>query len=221
MPEHRSPTTTTAASPIRIALITSDPISRAAFAALVVPWTDMKLLPDARRSGCDLLVVVERAVDGVLLGTLRSHARDATVPVCAIVDEPGDETLLTAGAHAGLSGLVLRDEATPDLLAGVLRRVHGSTARCDGPDGRLQALQSDRERHRHLKPPTGLDLSDLDKREAMILRLLADGLSTSEIASVMGYSEPTIKSSLSCVLQRHDLRNRIHAVSAALQQGLI
>jgi DNA-binding NarL/FixJ family response regulator len=64
--------------------------------------------------------------------------------------------------------------------------------------------------------PTGLTA-----RELKVLRLLADGLDSAEVAQQLYYSERTIKSIIHDVTNRLNLRNRTHAVAYALRQGLI
>jgi DNA-binding CsgD family transcriptional regulator len=54
-----------------------------------------------------------------------------------------------------------------------------------------------------------------------VLRLVADGLDTSEIAERLSYSERTIKNIIHDVTTRFHLRNRSHAVAFAVRQGLI
>ena len=54
-----------------------------------------------------------------------------------------------------------------------------------------------------------------------MLRLIAEGYSTSEIATRMAYSERTIKNSIHDLVSRFHLRNRTHAVAFAVRQGLI
>ena len=66
------------------------------------------------------------------------------------------------------------------------------------------------------QPDTGLS-----HRELRILRLLADGLSTIEIAREMAYSERTIKQAVHAMTTRLKLRNRSHAVAFAVRKGLI
>jgi DNA-binding NarL/FixJ family response regulator len=61
----------------------------------------------------------------------------------------------------------------------------------------------------------------LTQRELRVLRLLADGCSTSEIARELCYSERTIKNAIQAMTARLQLRNRSHAVAYALRQGLI
>ena len=54
-----------------------------------------------------------------------------------------------------------------------------------------------------------------------MLRLLADGCTTSEIARELCYSERTIKNAIQAFTSRLQLRNRSHAVAYAVRQGLI
>ena len=62
-------------------------------------------------------------------------------------------------------------------------------------------------------PPSG--------REAEVLRLVADGLDTAEVAEELAYSESTIKGVLAKLMTRLEARNRCHAVAIVLRQGLI
>jgi DNA-binding NarL/FixJ family response regulator len=69
--------------------------------------------------------------------------------------------------------------------------------------------------------PRGLTFNGLATREIEVLRLVADGCDTSEIADRLAYSERTVKNVLHDVTTRLQLRNRSHAVAYALRQGLI
>ena len=60
-----------------------------------------------------------------------------------------------------------------------------------------------------------------DRREADVLRLVAEGLSTPEIARALCYSERTIKGVLHGITDRVHARNRTHAVALALRAGWI
>ncbi|MFB7511503.1 response regulator transcription factor, partial [Streptomyces broussonetiae] len=69
--------------------------------------------------------------------------------------------------------------------------------------------------------PRGLTLSTLTAREADMLRLVAEGFDTAEIAQKTAYSERTVKNVLHEITTRLQLRNRAHAVGYALRNGLI
>jgi DNA-binding NarL/FixJ family response regulator len=66
-----------------------------------------------------------------------------------------------------------------------------------------------------------LSSGDLSPRELRVLRLLADGYRTSEIATELHYSERTIKHSIANMTSRLQLRNRTQAVALAARRGLI
>lgn len=61
----------------------------------------------------------------------------------------------------------------------------------------------------------------LDDRERTVLRLVADGHETAEIARELSYSVRTITMIVHDITHRLRLRNRAHAVAFALRQGLI
>ena len=69
--------------------------------------------------------------------------------------------------------------------------------------------------------PKGIALSGLTDREKGVLKLVAEGWGTSEIAATLSYSERTVKSVLHDITSRLNLRNRSHAVAYAVRQGLI
>ena len=74
---------------------------------------------------------------------------------------------------------------------------------------------------RQILAPRGLRFSGLSEREIEVLRLVAEGLDTGEIARRLSFSERTIKSVLHDVTTRLQLRNRAHAVAYAVREGLI
>ena len=122
--------------------------------------------------------------------------------------------------QAGASGLIRREDADAERLI----RVITATARGDGsvpPDllGRLFS-QLGRLQH-HVLTPRGLTIAGLTEREIEVLRLVADGFDTAEIAKKLAYSERTIKNVLHDVVSRFGLRNRTHAVAYALREGFI
>jgi DNA-binding NarL/FixJ family response regulator len=111
------------------------------------------------------------------------------------VAEPRLATTAGEAAAAGEGAL------PPDLLGRLLNRV-----------SRLQ---------RHVLEPRGLQLAGITNREGEVLRLVASGLSTQEIAEKLCYSQRTVKSIIHDVTNRFQLKNRAHAVAYALKEGLI
>jgi DNA-binding NarL/FixJ family response regulator len=82
------------------------------------------------------------------------------------------------------------------------------------------ADQVERVRSDRLRPrgPSGMLLS---AREQEVLRLLAEGCDTTEIATRMAYSERTVKNIIRAILERLGSRNRAHAVAFATREGIV
>uniref|UniRef100_UPI0015861C46 response regulator transcription factor n=1 Tax=Streptomyces sp. TRM64462 TaxID=2741726 RepID=UPI0015861C46 len=69
--------------------------------------------------------------------------------------------------------------------------------------------------------PTAWAGASLDDRERSVLRLVADGHETNEIAKRLCYSPRTVTTVVHDITQRFRLRNRAHAVAYALRTGLL
>jgi DNA-binding NarL/FixJ family response regulator len=176
----------------------------------VVDATDL----DSVRVG----VVVCDAVDEETARSVRALQR-GSLRVVLVVTNLDDANLL-AGIDAGASGFLRRSEAVAERLVEVIL----SAASGDGsvpPDllGRLLAHVSNIQTT--VLSPRGLTLTGLSEREIDVLRLVAEGFETSEIAAKLCYSERTVKGVVHEITTRLRLRNRAQAVAYAVRQGLI
>ena len=166
-------------------------------------------------------VVALVAVDSLDAGAVQV-LRAATQRGCRTVligSAIDDEALMTA-VELGVSGVLRRTEATGDRIVHLVQ----AAAAGDGslpPDllGRLLGQVS--RMQRQVLAPRGLSRPGLSDRETQVLRLVADGKDTQEIARELSYSERTVKNVLHDVTSRLQLRNRSHAVAYALREGLI
>lgn len=202
---------------VAIRVCARDPVSQAGVASQLRPRPEVTVL-DAGDERAAVAVVIADSVDKETVHVLRSLQRSCCRPVLVVthVDDAG----MAAAVEAGVVGLVWRAEATPERLASAIcaaARGEGSVpgdllGRLLAQVGRLQ---------RQLLNPRGLTLNGMSAREVEILRLVAEGLDTAEIAAKLSYSERTVKNALHDVTTRLQLRNRSHAVAYALKQGLI
>lgn len=151
-------------------------------------------------------------------GTARESGAHRLVVVVDMLDDAG----VRAAAAAGVAGLVRRCDATADRLAEAITSAYHAAA---VPAGLLERLLAQTERPGE-RPPRSSRVATtataaLTAREAAVLRLVAAGLDTREIAREMSCSLRTVKSILHEVTSRFHLRNRSHAVAYALRKGLI
>jgi DNA-binding NarL/FixJ family response regulator len=131
-----------------------------------------------------------------------------------------DGSDVVAAVEAGVLGLVRRSEATPDRLVKIIRAA--STGEGSMPPDLLgRLLDQVGSLQRQVLAPRGISFTGLAAREVDVLRLIADGYDTAEVASRLAYSERTVKNVLHDVTTRLQLRNRAHAVAYALREGLI
>jgi DNA-binding NarL/FixJ family response regulator len=194
-----------------------DPVSHAGVVSQLRGRPEVEIVEhDTARARA--VVVAADAVDESALRLLREHQCDGRpiVLVVTVVDDSG----LAAAVEAGVSGLVRRSDATSERLAyAVCAVVRGEGAVPPDLLGRLLAQVG--RVQRQVLAPRGMSFTGLSSREADILRLVADGLDTNEIATSLSYSERTVKNVLHDVTSRLQLRNRSHAVAYALRQGMI
>jgi DNA-binding NarL/FixJ family response regulator len=195
-----------------------DPISQAGIASQLRPRPETCVIDDNVDAAAVALVVCD-TVDEQVTTVVKAIQRNGCPKVVLVATRLDDAGLLAA-AEVGVSGLLRRQEAQPErLVAAIQAAVAG-----DGtvpPDllGRLLAQVG--RLQRQVLTPRGLTFSGLSERELEVLRLVADGLDTSEIAERLCYSDRTVKSVIHDVTTRLQLRNRSHAVAYALREGLI
>ena len=196
-----------------------DPVSQAGIASGLRGRPEVHVLEEGDVEGAAVAIVVADEIDSEVVRLLRSIQRNGCPRVVLVVARIDDTGPLTA-AGAGASALLRRSEATPEHLAGA---VHAAAAG-DGtvpPDLLGRLLDQVSRLHDQVLAPRGLTFSGLSEREVDVLRLVADGFDTGEIARKLCYSERTVKNVIHDVTTRLCLRNRSHAVAYAVRQGLI
>jgi len=120
--------------------------------------------------------------------------------------------------RAGASGFLLKDSPAEELLAGV-RVVARGDALLDPAVTRTVIEEYSRRPRR--REDLATRLSALTPRELEVLELLARGLSNSEIADALVVSDGTAKTHVARILQKLDLRDRVHAAIFAYEAGVV
>ena len=197
----------------------NDPILQAGVISQLRLSPEVIVVDQCDLDDADVAVVVTDLVDDTVVRVLRAIQRGGA-PHVVLIAAAFDETTVVTAAEAGVSGLLRRSEVTPERLGDVVRKVAAGDAAIP-PDLLARLLEQVGRLQRQVLSPRGLRFSGLSDREIEVLRLLADGMDTGEIARRMSFSERTIKAVLHDVITRLQLRSRAHAVAYAVREGLI
>jgi DNA-binding NarL/FixJ family response regulator len=207
--------------PVLVQVHALDPISESGILAQLRECPDVRVADPGtgRDTKPSVALAVIDLVDDDSTGWLRSlHQRDG-LPLVLVVGQLDSRALISV-VESGVRAVTRRCEATPLRLAQLLHAAAANRGELP-PDLLGQLLDQVGQLNRSLLGPRGLGLNGLTQRENAVLRLVADGLSTREIASQLAYSERTIKTVIQDLTTRLYLRNRAHAVAYAVRNGWI
>ncbi|MEU2353432.1 helix-turn-helix transcriptional regulator [Streptomyces misionensis] len=180
---------------------------------------ELELVPEGEADGAQISLVVVDNVDDEVTALLQRLQRNTGTRTGLVVGT-FESAALQRVIECGVGAVLRRAEADQDrLLHLVLALAKGEGVLPGDLLGKL--LTHVGSLQRSALDPRGLSLSTLTAREADMLRLVAEGLDTAEIAAKTSYSERTVKNVLHEVTTRLQLRNRAHAVGYALRNGLI
>jgi DNA-binding NarL/FixJ family response regulator len=152
-------------------------------------------------------------LDG-LQATRRILSDDQSTRVLILTTFDLDEYVYEA-LRAGASGFVLKDDPPEQLLAAI-RIVAGGEALLS-PAITKRVIEKF-TRIPHPQPPK--ELGELTERELDVLRLIARGLSNAEIGQELYITDATVKTHITHILQKLNLRDRVQAVVLAHETGL-
>ena len=218
-------------APIRVILVDDQELVRTGFRMILDDQSDIEVVGEAsdgqqgveaaRRLSPDIVVMDIRmpVLDGI--EATRRIVRDGVAPdarVLVLTTFDADENVIEA-LRAGASGFLLKDVTPADLVVAIKTIAAGDALLSPTVTRRLLDRFSDR------LPPVNdersIALRDLTEREVEVLKLVARGLSNREIAEQLVLAEPTVKTHVSHVLDKLDLRDRAQAVVLAYEAGLI
>jgi DNA-binding NarL/FixJ family response regulator len=159
-----------------------------------------------------LMDLVMPEMDGIA-ATTAIKRQFSDVEVIAMTSFIEDEKVFAA-MQAGTTGYLLKDAAPDDVTKAIRLAARGQVHLDPRAAARLM---------RELRPhtPEHAEADALTPREQEVLRLLARGLSNSEIAQALVVSDKTAKSHVSSILSKLGLASRTQAVIYALKVGLV
>lgn len=209
---------------IRLLLADDQALVRGGLRLIVDAEPDMEVVGEAAdgREAVELAVAVE---PDIALMDIRMPGLDgieATRQLLAEVPETRVVILTTFDLddyivdafRAGASGFLLKTVPPQQLVAAVRTIMEG--------DALLAPASTRRLIEQVARPPAVAPaLDELTVREHDVLRLLARGLTNAEIASELVVEPSTIKSHVASILSKLDLRDRVHAVVFAYENGIV
>ncbi|WP_327065242.1 LuxR C-terminal-related transcriptional regulator [Kitasatospora sp. NBC_01250] len=224
--------------PVRVSIVALDPVLEAGTRSTLQSSADVAVaLPT---EAAEVAVVIVDRIARQALDVVRATRNAPHRPEVVLVATDLAPTEAAQAIAAGARGLLRRTEASADRLARTVLAAAGGD--CTVPPELLEGLldlgacppgtgaratsagaagaQGEKARGGPgAQPPRGA--AGLSERERAVLRLVADGRETGEIARELCYSARTVTAVVHDVTQRFGLRNRAHAVAYALRAGLL
>jgi DNA-binding NarL/FixJ family response regulator len=211
---------------VRVLVADDQSMVRAGFRMLLSGEADIEVVAEAS-NGIEAVDKAARFAPTVVLMDIRMPELDgleATRRILAADDNNARILILTTfdldeyvyeALRAGASGFVLKDDPPEQLLAAIRTVAAGDALLSPAITKRVIKQFTSIPRP---SPPKEFD--ELTTREQEVFRLIASGLSNPEIAQELYISEATVKTHITHILQKLNLRDRVQAVVLAYQTGL-
>ena len=210
---------------IRVLVVDDQSMVRAGFRLLLADEPDLEVVAEAS-NGLEAVAQAARFHPDVILidirmpqldgleATRRILAVDPAARVLVLTTFNLDEYVYEA-LRAGASGFVLKDDPPEQLIAAV-RTIAGGEALLSSAVTRRVI---EHFTHLHRQPPPAA-VESLTAREMEVFGLITRGLSNAEIGAELFISDTTVKTHVTRLLQKLDLRDRAQAIVLAYQTGL-
>ncbi|MEU7764285.1 response regulator transcription factor [Nocardia sp. NPDC049190] len=213
-------------SPIRVLLADDHSMFRSGLRAVVDSQVDLDCIAEVS-DGRTAIAETARLRPDVAILDVRMPKLDGLAATAAIAAAGGTHVLvlttydsdanLYRALQAGASGFLLKSLSPEELVAAIRIAARGDALIDPAMTRRLISRFAS-----SLAPPrTPPEIEQLTARELEVLLLLADARSNAEIATQLGVGEETVKTHVSHILAKLDVRDRIHAVVYAHQHGLV
>jgi DNA-binding NarL/FixJ family response regulator len=212
---------------VRVAIADDQALVRSGFRLILEARADLEVVGEAE-DGLAAVALVEELAPDVILLDIRMPNLDGIEATRQIVASGSDTRILVLttfdldeyvyeAVRAGASGFLLKDVRPAELVDAIRVVANGNALLAPTALERLLARFSVTETARDGTAATDL----LTDREAEILRLIASGLSNAEIAASLVVSETTVKTHVSNLLRKLGVRDRVQAVIAAYDAGVV
>jgi DNA-binding NarL/FixJ family response regulator len=210
------------ARPVSIAVLAGDPITGEGVVAHLRERAQVRVLGAERQHEAEVVLIVVDRITESTLKLMERVARQSAIEDArfVLVGDGVREQHVVRAVTCGMVSVIPRSEADFDRIRRAILDVREGRLEMPGVAlgwlvGQLRAV------HQEVLEPNGLTAGGLETREVDVLALLAEGLSTFEIAQRLSYSERTVKNIIHGMLTRLNLKNRTHAVAFAVRTGAL
>lgn len=210
---------------IRVVLADDQPLVRTGLRMILSAEPDLDVVGEAS-DGREAVELSTSLHPDVVLMDVRMPNLDGIEATRAITaaDDPPRVLVLTTfdldeivydALRAGASGFLLKDAPEERLTTAIRVVADGGSLFAPTVTRRLIAEFSKR------RTDDAPDLAGLTEREVEVLRLMARGLSNTEIGAELYVTENTVKTHVARILTKLGVRDRVQAVVAAYESGLV
>jgi DNA-binding NarL/FixJ family response regulator len=210
---------------IKVLIVDDQSLVRAGFRLVLENHDDLEVIGEAS-TGTQAIDSARRLDPDVVLMDIRMPELDGIAATKAITERQTARVLVLTtydldeyvydALQAGASGFLLKDTPPQQLVDGIRAVANGEALLAPTVTKRL--IQEFTRIARRTRPP---ELDELTPRELEVLNLVARGMSNAEIAQELILSETTIKTHVTHVLAKLNLRDRVQAVVLAYESGLV
>ena len=214
---------------IRVMLVDDQQMVRAGFRMILDAEPEITVVGEAA-DGLEAVEMVDRAQPDVILMDVRMPQMDgidACERICGAANTSARVMMLTtfdldeyvhAALRAGASGFMLKDAPAEQLIDGIEVIANGDALLAPS----ITQLLIDEIARRPVGQPDAFPgIDKLTDRELDVVKLMSRGMSNGEIATELFLGEATIKTHVGRILAKLGARDRVQAVVAAYESGLV